>query len=390
MALKKEEIPRLSCNVNIDKNIAYNIKDLRRKKDRQTEIIIKSLLIYFGHSYQNDIFGYKTLDPNKFAKEMNINVTDLFRKHPNPEFLKDGNSYSSSKKWDSYLENALYILLTKPLYGEYVSRDEHFDKVSIKSFLILNELEEYTEKRSNKGPFKKTYYKYKLDDFFERNVRRFFLQANLKHFIDAKNRKYEELYLYLKNKYSENKCRQDIFYMSFDFVREMLSISSEIEPRFQKQKINRSFKFIQGIMQEEVPSLELGWVKGKGQRYAYVPVLKWEKVDESLSKKENELIQWGIFFKFVKRKLFEVYSMQARNKIKTPESFYHWLKDKNNRSMIISTWISSYGLHAQVKDVKEYILNRDAEKFYQRILEARCIEEINQCFQFDEKWKIKE
>lgn len=77
--------PQQSSNINIDKNIAFKILELRRKEDVQTEIIIKCLLIYFNLSYQEDLFGYRTLDPHNFAKVMGLSKANLFRKHPDPE-----------------------------------------------------------------------------------------------------------------------------------------------------------------------------------------------------------------------------------------------------------------------------------------------------------------
>ena len=74
----------------IDKNIAYKLTELYRFQDNETQNIIKSLLIYFSFSYhQDDLFGYRNLDPHHFSKTMWISTANLFRKHPNPKQILD-------------------------------------------------------------------------------------------------------------------------------------------------------------------------------------------------------------------------------------------------------------------------------------------------------------
>jgi len=86
------------------------------------------LIYFFCHCFQNNLFNFKTLDSNEFSSRFSYDIGFLRRKHPNPAQhtgLSDEEKQviydlqeedpAGNRVFDSYLENALYNLSTKPL-----------------------------------------------------------------------------------------------------------------------------------------------------------------------------------------------------------------------------------------------------------------------------------
>ena len=244
-------------NLRIDKNIAYNIIEINKVEDTQTQIIIKALLIYFSYSYQSDLFGYGMLDPYDFARRLNIDKDVLFKKHPNPKFLQDqtmsakqlydrernNKKYNSDTRvWDSYLENALYIMVTTPIFEEYRSTDDEREYVGLKNHILIREIRLYPLK-ANQGRTQKLFYKYKLDEYFERNLRKFFLQIDFKGFTQAKKKGVDNIYLAVLNIVNSHKRKgTNKHFFRLNDLLDYFNISKDIEIRYQKRKAKRSIK----------------------------------------------------------------------------------------------------------------------------------------------------
>lgn len=135
--------------VNLDKNIVQQNTSLKlHDQDEFTKSLVGGLLVYFCFSHQSDLFGYKTLDPYDFAKKLGVSQQDLFKTHPNPQYILD--NYDGDFKAESYLENALYILFSRVLVSEYITKDVTDNKIiKLKNFRILSDIE--IHERETKG-----------------------------------------------------------------------------------------------------------------------------------------------------------------------------------------------------------------------------------------------
>lgn len=330
----------LSSDFNVDKNIAFNIRELRREEDFQTEQIIKCLLIYFNLSYQEDLFGYRTLDPHIFAKTMNLSVANLFRTHPSPEFCKSKH-YNPDELhlWDSYLANALYILYTQPIFSEYRGITNEYSYVGLKNFLIIKEIQLYI-KRIETNKAKKFFYKYKLDETFESNINRYFIQTNVNLFIECKKKNIEDFYLHITNLYNAYKFDKDSFYFTFDELCSFFYISSDLQPKNRKGKVNKYFRLAEEILKDTIPGLKFDWVKTTG-KWKYTPVMMWNKLDKEVLKIETNKIFANTLYKLIRRNLHDTYLSQYDG-FPDDESFLHWMKHPASDYIKESTIVTSY------------------------------------------------
>lgn len=381
----------LQEKLRIDKNLAYNIGELQKYEDKQTQIIIKSLLIYFSFSYQTDLFGYGTLDPKDFSKKMNIDYASLFRKHPSPkqisnspyparalyELEKVDGKFSSSRLWDNYLENALYILSSSPLFENYKGSTGKREFVGIANYILIRD-RRISFEPSNNGRNKKVLYHYKLDEMFENNLRRFFLQTKLENYLLSKSKGVEDFYLSLSNIY-QSKKGQGItqWRWKLEDLTEIFHISSNLEIRHQKSKLKNKLKLVEKIMQNEIPGIEFFWDKGQGQRYAYVPSVKWSPLNDKVSKNTDYKTLDSVFFKHLKRNLYEIFLRQEIKAEDPVKAFYSWLWQPETLDVKIGCYVSTYALHNKVSYPKPNTL---AKAFFLDIKKCKTIEDIEQCF----------
>jgi hypothetical protein len=341
--------------LRVDKNVAFNVIQFEKVADRQTAIILKALVIYFSKSFERDLFGYETLDPYKFAKEMDINRATLFKRHPNPAFVKNHHlsraqleqKEKESKKiieevriWDSYLENALYILFSHPIFESYKGSTETSDFVGLSNFLILRDISVHAP-TTNSGRNQKLYYKYKLDEYFERNLRKYFLQVDIKIFTDCKNKGVEGFYLQLMSIYESYKKKGlNIYHWKLDELLKYFTISDKIEIKHQKQKLIVQLKKVEKLMSNTIPGLSFDWIKGDNQRWAYVPVVRWDKVNLQDVKENDHKILDDVFLKHLKRHLLEVYIRQTEGTELVKTDFYRWLGSTEDKDLKVSSYVS--------------------------------------------------
>lgn len=361
-------------SVRIDKNFAFNILDFKNIEDAQTRSIIKSLLLYFSFQYEKDLFGYGKIDPVIFSKLFKHDRSNLSRKIENAKYKLD--NLKSDAEWNTYLENALYILATTPIFEEYRGQDENYNVVGIKNYVILKELYKFNPNKKNRGKLKK-YYSYVLDSAFETNLKKFFLNININSYLEAKKWNGEDFYVQIMNIYSQSKNNGlSSFYWSINDLTKFFNVSHP-EIRIQKQKINIILKKYENILKNEINGLTFEWKKTGNQKYAYTLFMIWEKEDqkENQSKKIQTLEQ--LFLDTLKRRLFELCNLNKTKKINQIHEFYAWLIDKNNKEIIINT----YNLVKNELNGKEvYGSNTWAIQFYSKISVIRDIEKMNNCF----------
>lgn len=382
-----------NTSLRVDRNVAFNVLQFEKVADRQTAIILKALILYFSKSFERDLFGYETLDPYKFSKEMDINRATLFKKHPDPVFVKNHHlsraqlelKENESKRikedvriWDSYLENALYILFSYPIFESYKGSTETSDFVGISNFLILRDLSVHAPK-TNSGRNQKIFYKYKLDEYFERNLRKYFLQVDVKVFTDCKNKGVEGFYLQLSNIYESYKKKGlNIYRWKFNDLLEYFAISDKIEIKHQKHKLTVQLRKVEKLLGDSIPGLKFDWVKGDKQRWAYVPVVRWDQVDLKEVKAYDRKVLDDVFLKHLKRHLFEVYVRQSEDKPLVKMDFYKWLGSVEDKDLKISSYISVSSIYRKNSGFPKPITL--ATNFYSNLKECKNIHQVDNMF----------
>jgi hypothetical protein len=203
--------------VRLDKNIAHNI-DYFGGLMEEAEHVVVHLIYHFCETYQYNIFGFGILDPDEFARRYRLDRCNLQRKAKNPVQLQGKTEaevkamYEQQTKnpsfriFDSIIENALYILLSRNIVlmrggkkfvqGKRDGAQEEvlYDKLT--SVQVLKELEVFfTKNRGNE----KVLYRYVLSPDIIGNLTEYFLVSDKDNLIGLRGNKTERLYLFLIN-----------------------------------------------------------------------------------------------------------------------------------------------------------------------------------------------
>jgi len=350
--------------VRIDKNFAYNILDFEKFDESK---LIKDLLFYISFTYQNhtDLFGFGLLDPKNFASVMSLDYSNLFRKHPNPfqllnlsdnkinNLLQKENDFgrmSEHRLWTSYLENALYILKSKPVYSVYKHKDDNKVFIEEKNFIILESIGIQINKIKGQ---KKLLYKYKLNKLFIANLKKFFLNAELKTYIELKKPNLDNFFITVSNLIQSLSAKNiNGHYFKFDELAELLKVSQK-EPKFVKRDINKKMKLVLPYLEPLFKNISFFWVKGNGQRFAYVPAISWTL--EKKEKKESEFsqsIHKDIFRNDIRHEFLEFFRYNYFDNLFTElhsdnetKQFFLWLvsdKDLSEKTALFITVYSRY------------------------------------------------
>lgn len=329
--------------VNLDKNIVQQNTSLKlHDQDEFTKSLVGGLLVYFCFSHQSDLFGYKTLDPYDFAKKLGVSQQDLFKTHPNPQYILD--NYDGDFKAESYLENALYILFSRVLVSEYITKDVTDNKIiKLKNFRILSDIEIHERETKAKGTKKKLYF-YSLSPEFEKNITNFFIRTSIETYIRCRRKNIDNFYLFCLNNYNSNKYNgfeKNHIFLSLDFLTNIFEISKELEPRKKKEKINKYISYSKELI-KDIPDINFEWVKGENSSYAYTLKLSWSNPSKEALKLETDNILSTTFYNSLKRRFLEEYKKnmtpELSEKLQNIGSFnneedilfYRWLCLLNN------------------------------------------------------------
>jgi hypothetical protein len=340
--------------IRIDKNIAHNI-DLFISIDNisnEDKALIKSLIYYFCLSKQTDLFGFGTLDPKQFAAALNYNEGYLRKKHPNPlqlqkmtenekRFLYEQEKRNPAAKiFDSYLENALYILHTTALRFSRTAKEVIFENNTTrytnisKAYILLPELITTTVK--GKGS-PKIFYTYDINENFITNLSLYFLKFSKEALITLRRAGLDDLYLYLKN-FKETlqeklKTSTEIDRsLNFNHLCKIARIplqrndGSEFKnPRNIKQKLIDAFK---SINEQTELKFRVEWIKSTpNTRWKYLPLFFFK--DEEIAvgfvhnmKRRQE--RMTIFKENLKYELLNCFKQHHSER--TEQSMLEWLK----------------------------------------------------------------
>ena len=361
-------------NIRVDKNLAYNILDFKKIEDFQTRSILKSLLLYFSFQYEKDLFGYGKLDPVVFSKLFKYNRSNLSRYVENPKFKADG--LNTVVEWNTYLENALYILATTPVFEEYKGQDENYNVVGFKNYVILKEIFRYTPKDKSRGKVKK-YYQYVLDSSFEINLKKFFLNVNVGCYLEAKKWNGEDFYLQIMNIYNQSKMNgQTSFYWRINELIEYFNVSHK-EIRIQKQRLNTFLKKYETLLENEIKGISFEWKKTGEQKFAYTLFMMWEKQDQKEIEQEKIFKLEQLFLDTLKRELYNCYRKNDINSKEKIEFFYKWLVLKENKDLIISTYMKVVN---DLKSKSTWGGDSWALSFYNKISVIKTVKKMDECF----------
>jgi hypothetical protein len=213
-------IDHIISSVRLDKNIAHNIDYFGGLMEEAAHVTIQ-LVYHFCETYQHNIFGFGVLDPDEFATKYQLDKHNLKRKAKNPVQLQGKSEMEikalyeqqakmpGSRVFDSVLENALYILLSrniilarggkKVIQGKYgqIGTQEEVVYEKLTSVQVLKELEVVFVK-SRRGD-EKVLYHYVLNPDIIGNLTEYFLVSNRDNLISLRGNKTERLYLFLIN-----------------------------------------------------------------------------------------------------------------------------------------------------------------------------------------------
>lgn len=307
------DLTMLNDLIRIDKNVGKNVLDFSALgKDAP---LIKSLIYYFCHSYQYNLFGFGMLDPQEFAKEFNFTANYLRSRHESPAQLRGFSDQEIAdmyalqeaqpemRVWDSILENALWILKSTKINYRYGGKafDTDGEKVyysEVKSIQFLTELSITFHKNSHGGR-EKVLYHYALDPSFVENLTNYYFKADHRSISLLRKPALDDLYVYLKNLRSSLKGADGT--PGFSLLCELAHIQIK-NPKQRKFKLN---KCLEKIAEESDLKFTVSWVKEHpGVRYQYKPIIHFATdapAEDSHEERNN------IFYQKVIHELLQMY-----------------------------------------------------------------------------------
>lgn len=327
--------------LRFEKNIALNISSLPiEDQDKYTKRVVKALIVYLSVQTQKDLFGMGTLDPKNFAKVMKLDDKKLNKICEKPAYK----AYKNLKrKYETYIENALFILGFRPLVAEFQTTDENNKKTVVKGINILDEITFGEERINIKGKQKK-YYLYKMNNFFKKNLSNYYTKLKIDSYINISNINAENFYLYLKNIYTnyiqDPNTKQ--WFFSIEQLAELLNVAIEnLEPKYQRQNINTKLKKIKKQLEDEIKGINFKWVKSSYNPQIKVLEFSWnniERVEEIRNAEKRK-----IFNKVLKLELIEKYKKENKEAILNDTALVEWLKiewlKKEGETYLINTYM---------------------------------------------------
>ena len=344
-----------------DKNLAHNTYDF--DKFAQDATLIRNLVVYIAFSYQEDLWGYGTLDPAKFARHMGYkDHRSLYKKAPEPAQLQGLKPAAAQALrdnaleyvWDDLLDNALYKMAHVPLslsYGGKAVSGQNY--VHIDTMLILKSVSVYFEKHRPQ----KRYYHYQASQEFTANLSRYFLMLNLGSFTRLRGNRLQPLYLYLCNLRETLRLKNTLGTPHFDMICKYAGVNDR-EPKQRKKKINQKLDMIR----QKAPELGLAWQWDRNGRFYYKLVV-WFEGDQILDLPANTF-----FTRVLIRHLFKEYVKFHHDDAISTESqrryFHRWLRSVETdheikRSVICNVILLHYGRSFDAYDNQVFSILRN-------------------------------
>ena len=378
----------------IDKNIAHNIDKIAAMIDPNDNALIKSLIYYFSYTYKSNFFHFGRLDPEKFAKDFGMTASYLRMPHKKPAQLADMSEDEkaiyyqeqaahpddpSYRIWDSVLENALYVLSTKPLTltrGGWTYAEGK--RKSIQSIQIIKEVSAVYIPRKDRR-LKKVIYEFVLNEEFITNLTSYFLPSYKQALIDLRKSGLDNLYLYLSNLrdtlYAQGKHKTTIeatpnFSLLCDLagIRQIKKDGNPYEPKYRKRDL---IKALEKIKERSQLQFQFTPVKGVNEKFPFTFIFEFEKVKAESLKKEFEQEKISILHENILRELVAIFRAININTshLYSEEEFYKWLTSDINKEEKITAY-----RNAQIKTfrVLPQFINQIQEGFYKKLIQSEC------------------
>lgn len=353
----------------IDKNIAHNIDYISKYNNDRNIVssdggLIKNLIYFFCYSYQNNLFNFGTFDVYEFASTFGYSVKYLSTRHPAPEQFKNKTAKDISalyerqdvdvncKIYDSVIENALYILHTRPIIFVRGAKTVDYNNSKItystdsNSYLVINQLstQKISKLTKEKGGQRKlrghagdkNLYSYTLDKLFIENLSHYYLKGARESLLQLRKSSLDDLYLYLLNLKSNLQVKgqyQTTLNETPNFellcsIAHIKSIKENGDPYDNKYRKRDLVKCLREINDKSELKFEFHWTKNPKDRHFYVPIFIFEQQEKKESDKERE----GVFKIRLAHELldaFRVINSAQYYSDNRNELFIAWLRDIN-------------------------------------------------------------
>lgn len=391
-------IVKNKCNtIRIDQNITHFIDKIEDNFGEDTKLVV-CLLFYFSKQHQQNLFSVNYLDSADFAKTFGYTTNYLRSLHPAPYMLnrlseaqkrnyykaqEENPNSSENRIFDSYLENALYLLLSRNMVFPHKAKfykNEHGDEIkesTLESICFLKKLKTIWIK-SPRGK-EKIFYEYELHESFLNNINCYFVNIN----IDCiKKNKYYRLYLYLVNLettfFLQNRT---IGTSSFSFLCRLAGINDKY-PKYRKNKLIKAFDYLNVNTNLK---FKYTWVKNAGEKFNYRPQIEFISFSSqtNISEKAQKInILYTNFLLEVSSsfKILHSYFVYKDNP-HLQEIMFDFLKDKTLNE------VKDMYMKAQIRTFKKYN-DKTGEKFnifYRKLISTTNWNDIKNLFTPKEK-----
>lgn len=367
----------------MDKSIISNINKVCELGDNGDDNLIKNLIHYFSHAYQNNIFGYGILDPADFAEKFHFPLSYLRSVHKNPYQLSNMSDdeiaeYKEKQKtnpdfrvWDNLLENALYVLANKPIAltkGIYKYKDKTGEKILVSIQIIKHIKAEYLKNN-------KIIYRIIFNEDFITNLTSYFLKGDRHSLISLRKSALDNLYLYLLNLKTNLKIKGQSKTTpeetpSFDLLCSLAEISKTKKdgtPNEPKRLKQRLIKALMQIKDETDLDFEFEAIK-KNKKYPYVFIFDFKTaISEHFNRIEVNDEMHTVFKEHLGRQLFAIFRT-VHNKAATYDNsivgFKEWLFNANinneeKKFAYRQAQLYTYKkLHPQIAQMETQFLNK--------------------------------
>ena len=385
------EIQTLSAtrNLRIDRNFVFYITSFK-KYGSEDEQLIKDLIVYMSYRFQKDLFGFISLDPEDFCKQMKYDKTNLLRTHKNPVFYelkselseiehleleKKHGKDSKYRVWKNKLENALLILQSERFYFSEDAKENNISEVTLNNFMYIKEI---SVAHIKTGKTKKLLYKYKPTEEFETKLKNLFIVTSLESYLNLKSKNLTDLYFRLTyNIQHYDKKRINAITYDFKSFAELMNIKIDsiedenIKNGFSnvKKNINRKFnKDFLPIIKDETLDLKLDWIKGKNAKYNNVPQISWvNKTIEEISAIENK-VYGDLFYtellKTISKNYYQNYKQHVLNNNDILSGFLEWVFSYDDFEIKESIYLSVYANIRGNKTTDINMIKQNATLFF--------------------------
>jgi len=321
--------------IRFDRYLATNASNFKQfSGDGQ---LMLSIVIYIALTYQSkDLFGYGSLDVTDFAKKMNYDKANLFRKHPDPAFYKKP-GMEFKKFYTTNIGNALYRLYTEKMVLSSKRKNVgNVEKFSDSSISMLTSLEVDYDTKTNK-----TKIIYQGEEGFIASLNKAFTLININYLPKLRKPKLDSLYIYLcqlKDVLVFNK--EVIATPSFDFLCSICDINS-IEVTDAKKYLLRKLK---RLSKDSDLDFDVATYKKSG-KFEYGVQIIFTNLDFKTYQKEHNEALKDVLDNLYRRNLLIVYKKNINDEDDDIDQvkFYNWLENKRaDKSLKKKIFISVY------------------------------------------------